>query len=227
MSPLRQSFDAQLSALQQELCRMGSYVEDMLDYAMKALATQDADLANRAIAMDDTADSMDISIETMCMRLLALQQPMAKDLRIISTALKIITDLERIGDFAVDIAKTARRMAHEPYFKRLEDIPRMGTIVTRMVRLCLDAYVRRDLETVYTVVRMDDEVDNYEDRLFQEILSAMQQDPKFIVQATQLLFVTRFLERIADHTVNIAERVYYMETGELKQLAASHKGGTL
>jgi phosphate transport system protein len=227
MPRLRQSFDAQLSALQQELCRMGSYVEDMLDYAMKALVTQDAELANRAIGMDDLADSMDISIETMCMRLLALQQPMAKDLRIIGTALKIITDLERIGDFAVDIAKTARRMAHEPYFKRLEDIPRMGSIVTRMVRLCLDAYVRRDLETVYTVVRMDDEVDNYEDRLFQEILDYMQQDPRFIVQATQLLFVTRFLERIADHTVNVAERVYYMETGELKQLAASHKGGTL
>jgi phosphate transport system protein len=227
MSRLRQSFDAQLSALQQELCRMGSYVEDMLDFAMKALVTQDAELANRAIGMDDLADSMDIGIEAQCMRLLALQQPMAKDLRIISTALKIITDLERIGDFAVDIAKTARRMAHEPYFKRLEDIPRMGTIVTRMVRLCLDAYVRRDLETVYTVVRMDDEVDNYEDRLFQEILASMQQDPKFIVQATQLLFVTRFLERIADHTVNVAERVYYMETGVLKQLAASHKEGTL
>jgi phosphate transport system protein len=118
-------------------------------------------------------------------------------------------------------------MSHEPYFKRLEDIPRMGTIVTRMVRLCLDAYVQKDLETVYTVVRMDDEVDTYEDRLFQELLDYMQQDPKFIVQATQLLFVTRFLERIADHTVNIAERVYYMETGELKQLAASHKEGGL
>src|SRR2546423_11809267 len=113
---LRQHFETELRALQQEVLRMGTYVVEMLDEAMQALAREDEALASRVVAMDDVADEMDQRIEQTCLRLLALQQPMSKDLRIISTALKIITDLERIGDFSVDIAKTARRIAREPYF---------------------------------------------------------------------------------------------------------------
>jgi phosphate transport system protein len=216
---LRHSFEHQLAELQDDILRMGSYVVEMLSVSMQALVRQETELAEHVIEMDDTADYMELQIEHTCMRLLALQQPMSRDLRIIGTALKVITDLERIGDFAVDIAKTARRLATEPYFKPLVDLPRMSVAVEWMVRECIHAYVEHDLDLVQQVVAKDDEVDEYYDRLFTELLKRMESDPTVIKQAAWLLHVARFLERIADHAVNVAERVHYVETGQLKPLA--------
>jgi phosphate transport system protein len=222
-STTRQTFDHQLAALQDDILRMGSYVVGMLSLSMQALVQQDLAAARRVIEMDDSADDMDLRIEQQCMRLLALQQPMSRDLRIIGTALKIITDLERIGDFAVDIAKTARRLATEPYLKPLNKLPKMGAAAEWMVREAIRAYVEHDLDLVHQVVMRDDEVDDLYDRLFSDLLARMENDPSVIRQAVWLLHVGRFLERIADHAVNVAERVSYVETGELKQLARSHK----
>jgi phosphate transport system protein len=220
--PLRHAFEHQLAGLQDDILRMGSFVVEMLSLSMQSLLRTDVATAERVIRMDDTADEMDLQIEHKCMRLLALQQPMSRDLRVIGTALKVITDLERIGDQAVDIAKTARRMAREPYFRPVADLPRMAAAVEWMVRECIHAYVAHDLNLVHQVVSRDDEVDDCYDRIFTELLGRMEQDLSIIRQATWLLHVARFLERIADHAVNVAERVHYVETGELKQLSRSH-----
>lgn len=213
---LRHSFEHQLAELQDDILRMGSFVVEMLSLSMQALVRQETELAEHVIEMDDTADYMELQIEHTCMRLLALQQPMSRDLRIIGTALKVITDLERIGDFSVDIAKTARRLSGDPYFKPLVDLPRMSSSVEWMVRECIHAYVEHDLDLVDEVIARDDEVDACYDRLFTELLRRMEKDGSIVRQAAWLLHVARFLERIADHAVNVAERVYYVETGELK-----------
>jgi phosphate transport system protein len=220
---LRHTFEHQLAELQDDVLRMGSYVVEMLGVAMEALLRQNATLARHVIEMDDVADAMDLQIEQKCMRLLALQQPMSRDLRIIGTGLKVITDLERIGDFAVDIAKTARRLADEPYFQPLHDLSRMASTAEWMVRESIHAYVEHDLDLVAQVVARDDEVDDCYDQMFTVLLDRMEREPHVVRQATWLLHVGRFLERIADHAVNVAERVYYVETGDLKQLARSHR----
>lgn len=198
---------------------MGSFVVQMLSVAMETLLRQDAKFVDHVLQMDDTADFMDLQIEHKCMRLLALQQPMSRDLRIIGTSLKIITDLERIGDYAVDIAKTARRLAAEPWYQPMDSLRRMGQVAEWMVRESIHSFVECDLDLVEQVVARDDEVDAIYDRLFEELLDRMQKDPTIIRQATWILHVGRFLERTADHAVNVAERVYYVETGELKRLA--------
>ena len=220
---LRHSFEHQLVALQNDILRMGSYVAEMVSVAMEALLKQDPRLSRHVIEMDDTADLMDLQIEHTCLRLLALQQPMSRDLRIIGTGFKVITDLERIGDYAVDVAKTARRLSAESYLMPLADLQRMATATEWMVRESIHAYVEHDLDLVDQVIARDDEVDDCYDRLFTDLLNRMERDPHIIRQATWLLHVGRFLERIADHAVNVAERVYYVETGELKQLSKSHQ----
>ena len=218
----RHRFEEQLKSLQQDVLRMGTYVVEMLSLAMQALTEQNVNLANHVIDMDDAADQMDLDIEQTCMRLLALQQPMSRDLRIIGTALKIVTDLERIGDFSVDIAKTARRMAREPYFKPVVRIPQMAECVKALVRESLQAYVHHDLERVNRAIDMDDQVDRYYDEIYTELLQHVEREPHLFRQATWFTHVIHFLERIADHAVNVAERVYYMETGDAAQLARSH-----
>ena len=223
---LRLHFEEELEDLQQDVHRMGTYVIEMLDQALLALTEQDAALADRVVAMDDVADQMDHDIEHKCLRLLALQQPMSRDLRVISTALKIITDLERIGDFSVDIAKTARRMSQEIYFKPIVHIPQMAECVKRLVIEALGAYVHHDLDGVQRAIAMDDAVDRYYDQIFTELLRHVEQDPTVYRQATWFTFVIHFLERIADHAVNVAERVHYMETGTAAHLAPSHRPGS-
>jgi len=220
---LRQHFEHELRSLQQDVLRMGTYVVEMLDLSMQALVEQDVNTANHVVNMDDAADEMDLAIEQSCLRLLALQQPMSKDLRIISTALKIITDLERIGDFSVDIAKTARRIAREPYFKPPARLPQMSECVKALVRESLQAYVTCDTERVRRAIEMDDRVDAYYDQIFSELMEHIEKDPSLARQAVWLTHITHFLERIADHAVNVAERVHYMETGEFRQLAESHR----
>lgn len=220
---IRKSFEEQLQELQDDLLRMGRFVEGAVAKAMKALVTQNVALANEVIREDDIADDLDIEIMTKAMKLLALQQPMARDLRIIGTAMKIVTDLERIGDHAVDIAKMVRILAHETYFKPLVDIPRLAELALGMVHNALQAYVNRDIELAIQVCKDDDKVDELYESLFAELVDYMKRDPSLVEQATYLLFVAYFLERIADHATNTAEFTYFAEVGKLEQLARSHR----
>ncbi|MCS6861038.1 MAG: phosphate signaling complex protein PhoU [Abditibacteriales bacterium] len=223
---MRQSFDEQLRQLHDDVVHMGSFVVEMLDKAMDALVRQDVALAEEVIRMDDTADAMDIAIETSSMRLLALQQPMSRDLRTIATALKVITDLERIGDYAADIAEIVKPLAGEPYFKPLEDIPLLARLATTMIRNAVQAFVDRDIERALQVCRDDDEVDAVYERVFNDIVHGIERNAQIARQGAYLILVARRLERVADHATNVAERVYYMETGELKHWARMHKEGS-
>lgn len=220
----RKTFDAQLRDLEQLLLKMGSFVEGMLDTAMQALVRQDVELANDVIRRDDIADEMDLTIEASCMRLLALQQPMSKDLRIIGTAMKITTDLERIGDYSVDIARAAKELAGEPYFKPLVDLPKMAELTKKMVRDALQAFIDRSIEAAIRVSDDDDAVDQLNRSLLDELVDYMRKDPTVVKQSVHLILISRYLERIADHVTNVAERIVFMETGELKQITKSHKG---
>lgn len=226
MRRTRQAFDEQLEQLERRLLEMGEFVETMLEKAGRALVTHDAKLAKEAIAADDTADDMDLEIEQHCMRLLALQQPMSRDLRTIGTVMKVIADVERIGDYSVDIAKTAIELAQTEYYKPLEDIPQMVEITRWMLRQALEALVAHDLTLVAKVIERDDEVDRLWYRIREQVEEVMQARPEVVPQAVALLLVARYLERVADHTVNIAERVAYMETGRLEALAPSHRTET-
>ncbi|OPZ83256.1 MAG: hypothetical protein BWY76_02361 [bacterium ADurb.Bin429] len=219
----RQTFDAQLRALEQRLLRMGGFVEGMLEDAVKALAKQDTQLAEEVVRRDDIADEQDIDIESTCMHLLALQQPLSKDLRVIGTALKITTDLERIGDYSVDIAKAALILADARYPAPLTRIPRMAEYTVEMVQGALEAFVNRDFRKIEEVIALDDRVDELYVEVWEMLVREMQQSSDNIIRAANLILVARYLERIADHAVNVAERVYYMETGVLRQLATSHQ----
>jgi phosphate transport system protein len=222
----RTHYEEELETLRHLLLKMGSQVDEMVAKAMDALTQQDVPLAEAVMTNDDVVDDLDIQIETQCMRLIALQQPMARDLRLIGTALKIITDLERIGDHAVDIAKVARKLARDSFYKPLVDLPRMNVMVRGMLHDALAAFVTHDLSLVDSVVDADDEVDDLFHQIRSELHTAMERSPNLVVQASYLLFVAHYLERIADHTVNIAERVYYVETSSLAQLAKSHKSSS-
>ncbi|NLJ35549.1 MAG: phosphate signaling complex protein PhoU [candidate division WS1 bacterium] len=226
MVRIRRAFDEQLHALNERLVEMGAFVEAMVDNSIRALKEQDVVLAQEVIAADDTVDDMDLQIEQSCMTLLALQQPMARDLRTIGTIMKVIADVERIGDYAVDIARTAITLADSEFFKPLVDIPRMAELVAAMLRKVIQALVKRDLDLVTEVIAEDDEVDNMWYSLLDELTVMMQERSEIVPQAVALLLVARYLERIADHTVNVAERVAYMETGQLCDLAPSHRTKT-
>jgi phosphate transport system protein len=214
----RTSFDQSLKALQQDILHMGSLVEVAIAQAVEALAKQDIELAQKVIDGDALIDDLEDKIDALCLRLIATQQPMAKDLRRISAGLKIITDLERMADYAEDIAKVAKKIAHQPLIKPLIDIPRMAHLAQKMVKEALDAYVQENAELAYQMAKDDDQVDSLHNQVFRELLVYMMEDPKTISQATYLLFVSRYLERIADHATNIGEDVIYLVTGERKEL---------
>lgn len=222
MARTRQNFDEQLAHLKQRLLHLMSCVESMLDKSVRALVKQDVKLAREVIKDDDIADDLDLEIEQECMRLLALQQPMSRDLRTIGTAMKVISDLERIGDYSVDIAKIAIKHADEDYFKPLQDIPKMAEIVRSMLRQALKSLVDGDLALVSSVINEDKNVDALWHSLRAELEDIMRQKPNVVPMAVSLILVARYLERIADHVVNIAERVAYMETGRFEALAPSH-----
>ncbi|MCL4352705.1 MAG: phosphate signaling complex protein PhoU [Firmicutes bacterium] len=215
---LRQSFRAELQQLDQELIRMGALVEDQIRRAVKSLTERNLTLADMVIADDDRVDAMEIDIERRCLTLLALQQPLAGDLRIVSTILKIITDLERMADHAADIAEVTVRLGHEPLVKPLVDIPEMARLSSSMVRLALNAYIHRSLEEAVTMIRLDDDVDHLYSRIFDDLQGLMQERPETVPQAIHLLFVANYIERVADHATNLGEWVIYMVTGERKEL---------
>lgn len=214
----RKSYREQLEELQQEVLKMGTLVEQAIYNAVKSLKEHNEELAQQIIDGDDYIDDYFIKIDDVCVKLLALQQPMASDLRVISTAMKIATDMERMADHAVDIAKVTLRLAGEPLIKPLIDIPRMAEITQQMVRESLDAYIRHDATGVHKLVDYDHEVDALNNQVFRELLTFMIEDPRTIRQATQLLFVARYLERVADHATNLGEAIYYMVTGERTDL---------
>lgn len=222
----RSQFEEELETLRNMLLEMGSLADRALAEAMRALTERDVAIAERVIERDDDIDEMDLRIEMECMRLLALQHPLASDLRLVGTALKIITDLERIGDHAVDIAKVARKLARMPSHEPLADLPRMANGVRKMLRTSLDAFVKHDLDLVDEAVLGDEEIDDLFHSIRDDLHTVMQSHPDLVVDASYCLFVAHYLERMADHAVNIAERVHYAETGEFAQLAKSHKVGS-
>lgn len=210
----RNHFDNELQELIKDMIKMSSIVEEALSDSINALKKQDIELADKVIALDDLVDSMELEIEDKCLKLIALQQPIAKDLRIIATALKIITDLERIADHAVDIAKITKRLSGEKYIEELIDLPRMAYIVTGMVKDSIDAYVRQDVEKAREISKRDDEVDGLHSQIFRELLLLMMEDPRKINQSTYFLFISQSIERIADHVTNVCEWIIYAVTGE-------------
>lgn len=214
----RQFFQEELESLHHDLIRMGTRVEEQIDKCINALVKQDAELAARIIDEDDIVDNMEQDIEEKCIKLIARQQPLAIDLRKIFTTIKIVTDLERIADHAVDIARITLRLKDERFIKPLIDIPRMSEIVQDMIRESLDAYVKLDTKLAEEACKKDDEIDALFKQVFRELLVIMMEDPKTINQATQFLFVCKFLERIGDHVTNICEWIVYLVTGEYKDL---------
>jgi len=211
---MRVNYEGQLKELKLSVLKMGALVEEIIDLAVTSLAIQDLEMADLVYKKDDAIDELELEIEKSCMTLIALQQPMARDLRTIGTALKVITDLERMGDNAVNIAKVTKEIGAQPLIKPLIDIPRMAKIAQDMVRRSLDAFVKEDVDLAIQVSEDDDKVDKIYEDIYMEIIELMRADSATIFQGTRLLFVGRYLERIADHTTNVCERIIYMVTGE-------------
>jgi phosphate transport system protein len=200
----------ELEELKKSLLEMAALVEETIRVSVQSLVKRKSELAQRTFAGEDRINNMEIIIEDMCLRLLALRQPMAADLRFITSAMKIITDLERMGDQAVNIAERAISLNQEPQLKPYIDIPRMAEISQSMVKDVLDAFVNRDSKLARSVCEKDDLVDGLNDQVVRELLTYMISDPKTITRAVHLMIVCRCLERIADHATNIAEDVIFM-----------------
>jgi len=207
-------YDEELQELRHLVLEMGGFVEKQVDDAMRALIDRDVEFARLIIERDKTVNRMDVQIDDICLRLLALHQPAARDLRLITTALKITTDLERAGDMAENIAERAIELCKEPQLKPLIDIPRMASIAQGMLRQALDAFVREDPDLALLVCHQDDAVDALTDQLLRELLTFMMEDPHTISRALRLIFISKYLERLADHATNIAEMVVFMVKGK-------------
>jgi len=203
-------FQKELEELKEHLLKMASMVEEALHDAVQSLVKRDSTLAQKTFDGEDRINKMEITIDEMCLRLLALRQPMAVDLRFITSAMKIVTDLERMGDQAVNIGERAISLNQEPQLKPYIDIPRMAEITQSMVKDVLDAFVNRDSKLARSVCERDDLVDGLNDQVFRELLTYMMSDPKTITRAVHLMIVSRCFERIADHATNIAEDVIFM-----------------
>lgn len=211
---MRQNYDIQMMNLKNEMLMMGSLVEEAIQNSIEALKRQNLDLAVQVLVNDKRIDDYEMKLEEICVQLIALQQPVARDLRFIIVISKLITDLERIGDHAKNIAHKVQIIGEERLIKPLIDIPKMSECVTRRLKESLDAFVNLDAEAAERIAREDEEIDGYEEQIFRELLTFMMEDPSTITQATALMFISRFLERIGDHTTNICERIVYMITGQ-------------
>jgi phosphate transport system protein len=207
---MQRHFHEELEALKQTLLAMGGLVEDQIRRVMTALLERDSELAQEVIDRDRQVNAYDVEVDEKCVELLALHQPAAGDLRFITTAMKIVTDLERIGDQAVNMAQRALELNTEPQLKPYIDLPRMAECSQRMVKESLDAFVARDTELARRVCAEDAEVDALKEQIFRELLTFMMGDARTIPRAIRLILISRFLERVADHATNIAEMVIYM-----------------
>jgi len=207
-------YEEELKKLREEILYMGGLVEDQIQKAVKTLVDRDSELAQIIIERDHEVNRLDVDIDDICIKLLALHQPAGRDLRFITTGLKITTDLERIGDMAVNICERALELNQEPQLKPYIDIPRMARISQRMIRESLDAFVREDTDLALKVCKDDDEVDQLNVQIFRETLSFMLENAQTISRATKIASVSKYLERIADHATNIAEMVIFMVKGK-------------
>ncbi len=214
----REHYDQQLRSLQDDLLRLASLVEDSIGRSIQALRNQDVEEARRVIADDDQIDRRQYALEDKALLLIARQAPMAADLRMISAVISIASELERIGDYAEGIAKITIRGANEPLLKPLIDVPRMADLSQRMLREAVDAFVNRDIEAARRLTKMEVEVDQLTTQVQNELLSYMLRDPRNIERALHLIFVAHNLERVADRTTNIAERLVFLVTGEIVEL---------
>jgi phosphate transport system protein len=212
----RREFDKELEILHLDLIRMGGIIEEAIDNSITALEKRDKELARRIIENDNKIDDLERQIESKCLRLLLKQQPVAKDLRAISTALKIITDMERIGDQAADIADISLRFGDEPFAKSLVHIPLMASAASAMVKDSVNAFINSDVEASRAIIERDDEVDRLFDLVKQDTISIFVESKKDADQAIDCLQIAKYLERIGDHAVNIAEWVIFFVTGEHK-----------
>jgi len=208
-------FHEELEALKQTLLAMGALVEDQIRHAMQALVDRDDALASEVIERDRQVNAYDVEVDAQCVELLALHQPAAGDLRFITTAMKIVTDLERIGDQAVNIGQRVIELNREPQLKPYIDLPRMAERAQAMVKESLDAFVARDTELARRVRSEDDEVDALKEQIFRELLTFMMEDPRSIPRAIRLILISRCMERVADHATNIAEMVIYLVEGKM------------
>lgn len=205
----------QLEELKGNLLKMSNLVEERLHDAIESLIKRDSQLAQRVIDRDDEIDRFDNFIDDLCLRLLASEQVTDVDLRFISMAMKIVTDLERMGDYAVNIARRAISLNEEPQLKPYVDLPRMADIAQSMVKDVLDAFVKRDPQLARSVCEKDDLVDALNDQIFRELITYKVTDPSAATRAIHLVIVSGYLERIADHATNIAEDIVFIETGEV------------
>jgi phosphate transport system protein len=214
----RERYVRELEALRTDVMRMARMAGAAVRSAVQALEDRDVAQADRIIGEDDAIDALHLDLEERCMRLLALQQPMASDLRAIAAVFAISIDLERLADHAEGISRAAKRIIEQPLLKPLIDIPRMAALVEQMLRDAMDAFVRQDAALAEGMAKKDDEVDGLRSQIFRELLTYMISDPGTVPRALELLLVAQHLERAADHVTNIGERVIYMVTGKLKEL---------
>ena len=215
---MRNRFDRQLSTLNDELIEMGSMIEKSIETAIKALVNQDVDLARHAIEADEEIDRQERIIEDLCLKLLLQQQPVAKDLRLISSALKMITDMERIGDHASDISEITIALADQPYIKKLEHIQQMAKETMIMLVGSIEAFVDKDLEKANEVIKRDDVVDDLFNKVKKELIQMIHENADKGEQAADLLMVAKYMERIGDHATHISEWVIFSITGEHKSM---------
>ena len=208
-------FDEELATLKSKLLQMGALVEEQIREALRALVDRDEDLARKVIVNDRRVNTLDVEIDEACLELLALFKPAARDLRFITTAMKISTELERMSDLAENICERAIELNDEPQLKPYIDIPRMADKAMRMVWNSLDAFVKWDSELARKVLDDDDEVDEFTEQIFRELLSFMIENPQTIPRAMRLSFIAKYIERIADHATNIGELVVYMVEGRI------------
>ncbi len=217
----RTAFHKKLREIQDDILAMGSMVSKAISRSIDALKNRDLDLAHQIVTDDKKINQKRFEIEEKCVELIATQQPMASDLRIILAVLNIVSEVERIGDYAEGIAKIAVMIGDEPPLKPLIDIPRMAEQTVDMLRRSLDAFVNRDAEAAKKISAEDDMVDQLYDQVFRELLTFMAEDPKTITRATRLIWVAHNLERSADRVTNICERVVFVVTGKMEEIGAS------
>lgn len=206
--------DGKLEALHELLLKMSATVEESMEKAIRALLTQNMALAKEVIDLDRQSDDLEVEIENRCIHIIATQQPVGGDLRRLTAVIKLITDLERIGDYSVNIAEIVLEIGQTQLIKPLVDIPQMAEVTKLMIRRSITAYIQMDVAMAKEAALMDEEVDSLYRQVYTDLLALLTTDPSNMRQITQLLFIGRYLERIADHATNICERVIYMVTGE-------------
>jgi phosphate transport system protein len=212
---MHRHFDDELKSLKDKILRMGGLAEEQVRGSLRALIERDSDLGRKIIENDRRVNALDVEVDEDCLRLLALQQPTARDLRFITTAMKISTELERISDLAENICERAIELNEEPQLKPYIDIPRMANWALQMVKEALDSFVTGDANLARKVCTDDDFVDDLTHQLFRELLSFMLENPQTITRAIRITFIAKYLERIADHATNVAELVVYMVEGKI------------